>query len=50
MSYKVKYRDGTEEVINKAKNWYVEDGFVLFEDEKETHICAIHSDLIAKIE
>ena len=51
MSYKVKYKDGTEEVLNKAKE-FEEDGcgFFRFDNEEEETICWISSDIIAKIE
>ena len=48
--FKVKYRDGTEEKI-EAEDWRLfDEKFVLFEDKEEDTICAIHSDIIAKIE
>ena len=51
MSYKVKYRDGTEEVIAKAKEWELyEDTFARFLDEEEEEICCINVDVISKIE
>ncbi len=51
MSYKVKYKDGTEEVIAKAKEWDEDgEGFFRFDNEEGETICWINSDIIAKIE
>jgi len=51
MSYKVKYKDGTEETINKAKEWELYDEcFARFIDEENEEICCINIDVISKIE
>ena len=40
MSYKVKYKDGTEEVIAKAKGWELyEEKMARFLDEEDEEIC-----------
>ena len=51
MSCKVKYKDGKEETIAKAKEWELYDEcFARFLDEDDEEICCINIDVIAKIE
>ena len=51
MSYKVKYKDGTEETIAKADTWELyEECLVRLMDEDEKEICVINLDVISKIE